>query len=143
MSYIILAILMLSVPLALGFAMQITKNREDERKQYIIKERSRNQLIALQDKTDLELDELVAALQIGIINQSEYHPTSDTTEGKLQAWDLLVKRGLVLYTDAKQGKHTIVGNNKPIPEVKDIEPQRAIVIATILSLREDRIYYND
>ena len=45
MSYIILAILMLSVPLALGFAMQITKNREDERKQYIIKERSRNQLI--------------------------------------------------------------------------------------------------
>ena len=62
----------------------------------------------------------------------DYHPTANTTEGKAQAWDLMVKYG-VSPIRSPEGDFYIIG-------CRDVElqvcPQRAIVIASILSAQE-------
>jgi len=98
--------------------------------------------------TDLELDEAVAMAQKWTVingkwktpvynNENEegvgnYHPTANTTEGKAQAFDLMVKYG-VSPIRSPEGDFYIIG-------CRDVElqacPQRAIVMASILSVQE-------
>jgi len=103
----------------------------------------------LQLKSGNELDELVATAQGWIAEEStmcwhhkgygykcpidRYHPTQNTTEGKAQAWDLMLRCHLsvnLYHTDA------IVADAYCVKVYED-DPQRAVVIAAILSFQEN------
>ena len=106
--------------------------------------------------TDLELDEAVALMQgwtittetfdenhgvrqwIGLgllVDEGKYHPTANTTEGKTQAFELMVKHkidfnpadGIARYEDGNGAWIGVAINEKPL---------RAIAIAAILSAQE-------
>ncbi len=109
----------------------------------------------LQHKSDNELDELVAiASGVKILGKSfnsqlivsndnggvqQYHPTANTTEGRAQCWDLMIKYKLDF--DVELGTYsawTKKENGALTLEHADHEnPQRAVVIAAILSLQGD------
>ena len=106
--------------------------------------------------TDLELDEAVALTQ-GLKEATEdndrdmlrwfkrYHPTANTTEGKAQAFDLMVKYGLnidirVGYIDfiSTETSYTVFIDIYDASLGRDLNVSRAIVIAAILSAQKNR-----
>lgn len=108
-------------------------------------------------KSDNELDELVAIAQgwksekliyttfwvdsdNNVMHEVDrYHPTKVTTEGKAQCWDLMVKCMPHVDVDPVSETETecTVFNHKQVDDkvtmVADKNPQRAVVIAAILS----------
>ena len=101
--------------------------------------------------TDLELDEAVA-LATGIeplsdevkailesgfssVKDEGYHPTANTTEGKAAAFDLLVKYEIDTVFLSSTNEVFVIGGKTRVT-ARDENPQRAIVIASILSAQE-------
>ena len=102
----------------------------------------------LQLKSGDELDELVAIAQgwkiersmeggryVGatddyVCSKCDYHPTQNTTEGKAQCWKLAVKCELIV--DLKNSVGAYVNGT-----THNKNPQKAVVIAAILSLMEE------
>ena len=100
--------------------------------------------------TDLEIDEAVALVHgwdevphgrdekvwdtgIGDFIYN-YHPTQDTTEGKAQAFDLMVKYKLGVYLD--DDRVTTAYNTEDVVFSINKSPQRAICEAAIRSAQE-------
>ena len=98
--------------------------------------------------TDLELDEAVA-LATGIkplsdevkailesgfssVKDEGYHPTANTTDGKAQAFDLMVKYNIPPMCNPEGDFYIIGRRDVGLQE----NPQRAIFIAAILSAQE-------
>ena len=100
--------------------------------------------------TDLELDEAVALAQgadeyanelaykdginMYLGGNHKYHPTANTTEGKAQAFDLMVKYDI----EVSGREYEVLYSNNMVWESVPITRtlQRAIVIASILSAQE-------
>ena len=109
--------------------------------------------------TDLELDEAVALAQGYTISKGQwkdtmyyntdtkmintYHPTATTTEGKAQAFDLMVKYGLnidirVGYVDfiSTETSYAVFIDIYDASLGEELSVSRAIVISSILSAQE-------
>jgi hypothetical protein len=69
--------------------------------------------------------------------KDEYHPTQNTTEGKAQCWDLVVKYKLDF--DEELGAYSVWTEKENgdliVDYVEYKNPQRAVVMAAILSLQ--------
>ena len=101
--------------------------------------------------TDLELDEAVALAQgadeyanelaykdginMYLGGNHKYHPTANTTEGKSAAFDLMVKYEIDTVFLSSTNEVFVIGGKTRVT-ARDENPQRAIVIAAILSAQE-------
>ena len=81
-------------------------------------------------------DEVKAILESGFssVKDEGYHPTANTTEGKAQAFDLMVKYKLGVYLD--DDRVTTTYNTEDVVFSINKSPQRAICEAAIRSAQE-------